>query len=69
VRKRQETGAGRRTARIVRLVTATALSIAGLPLLVTRWPAPMIGLAFLCVGAWLAISAARRRPVRGKVRR
>jgi hypothetical protein len=43
----------------VRLVTASALSIAGLPLLVTRWPIPMVGLAFLCAGAWLAISAAR----------
>jgi hypothetical protein len=53
----------------VRLVTASALSIAGLPLLVTRWPLPMVGLAFLCAGAWLAISAVRRRPAKSRARR
>jgi hypothetical protein len=54
----------------VRLVTASVLSIAGLPLLVTRWPIPMVGLALICAGAWLAITAARRRrPVRGRARR
>jgi hypothetical protein len=60
----------RRTPASVRLATAAALSILGLPLLVTRWPLPMIGLAFLCAGAWLAITAARRRkPARSRVRR
>jgi hypothetical protein len=55
---------------VVRLATASVLSIAGLPLLVTRWPAPMIGLALLCAGAWLAVTAARRRrPARGRARR
>jgi hypothetical protein len=42
----------------VRLATATALSILGLPLLVARWPVPMIGLAFLCSGALLSLTAA-----------
>jgi hypothetical protein len=51
----------------MRLVAAFTLSILGLPLLVTRWPMPMVGLAFLCAGAWLGVTAARgsrRTPVR-----
>lgn len=44
----------------MRLATAAALSIFGLPLLVARWPVPMIGLAFLCSGALLSLSAAAR---------
>ena len=37
-----------------------AISILGLPLLVARWPMPMVGLAFLCAGALLGVSGARR---------
>jgi hypothetical protein len=44
----------------VRLATAAALSILGLPLLVARWPVPMIGLAFICSGALLSLTAATR---------
>ena len=37
---------------------------------IARGPVPMIGLAFLCSGAWLAVTAARRRrPARGRARR
>jgi len=44
----------------VRLAAAATISILGLPLLVARWPMPMVGLAFLCAGALLGVSGARR---------
>ena len=31
----------------------------GLALLLLPWPLPMVGLAFICVGAWLGLWAAR----------
>jgi hypothetical protein len=50
----------------VPLTRATAISAIGLVLLALPWPAPMVGLAFLFMGATLGISAAwgARRRVR-----
>jgi hypothetical protein len=31
----------------------------GLALLLLPWPVPMVGLAFICAGAWLGLAAAR----------
>jgi hypothetical protein len=31
----------------------------GLALLLLPWPVPMVGFAFICVGAWIGLSAAR----------
>jgi hypothetical protein len=41
---------------LTRAATSTAL---GLILLALPWPAPMIGLAFVCAGAMLGVAAAR----------
>jgi hypothetical protein len=41
------------------LARAAVVSALGLALLVLPWPAPMVGLAFLCTGATLGLSAAR----------
>jgi hypothetical protein len=48
------------------LTRAAACSVLGLLLLATPWPAPMVGLAFVCAGAWLGLTAAHgaRRRVR-----
>jgi hypothetical protein len=43
----------------VLLAPAIAVSGLGLGLLVLPWPVPMVGLAFICAGAWLGLSAAR----------
>jgi energy-converting hydrogenase Eha subunit E len=43
----------------VLLAPAIVVSGVGLSLLVLPWPVPMAGLAFICVGAWLGLSAAR----------
>ncbi len=40
------------------LTRATACAAVGLVLLAFPWPVPMIGLAFVCVGAVLGLSAA-----------
>jgi hypothetical protein len=40
-------------------LVASLIAFLGLTLLLMPWPAPMVGLAFVCAGAWLAFSAAR----------
>jgi hypothetical protein len=42
------------------LTRATVSTAIGLILLALPWPAPMVGLAFVCVGATLGLSAAAR---------
>ncbi len=41
------------------LTRATGCTAIGLVLLAFPWPAPMVGLAFVCSGALLGIGAAR----------
>ncbi len=40
-------------------LVASLVAFIGLTLVLMPWPAPMVGLAFICTGAWLAIGAAR----------
>jgi hypothetical protein len=42
------------------LTRATASTAVGLVLMALPWPAPMVGLAFVCAGALLGLSAARQ---------
>ena len=55
-------------------LVASFVAFIGLTLLLMPWPAPMVGFAFVCAAAWLAIGAARsakrlRSPTRGRAPR